>query len=461
MDMTLSPQPSKIKIGIALLASANFLLAFAGGSIMSQETGFNEAIAAGTARIDIALPSLLYGSVGGLFLIKLLTWTELNRRIGLQRFTNTSASVRATLTAICCAMSSAALLIVISNGRVSHWLLVTLLSVRFALWYATRSFRSDEASSYKQQLGWVDLLFYLGIITGIIVWTVTGITPAVYRLKVVLAVDIALQLSGAWLDYLASRQLAGRAEIRTGRELHERSAFHFRQYVQLAIALVALTVGTQIVMLEFRHEIANVSSVPSIVIAFISIYVGGAAAALVCGLVDFELTWQSRAGGDREYAVIRIDDRRYLRFDWLAGVCGATVVAALVINMRGKDSAPALSSVTVFLLLAASIFVYEILALCIFNYMGNKAKQAGHTGLVALTLALMGFGGAIHYYVLYYLAPAKSTVTGLVWPALTYFWWILTAVLGATVSAIAVRAAGSFAREDALEQANTEPAAVS
>ncbi len=459
--MTLSPQPSKIKIGIGLLASANFLLAFAGGAVMSQEDGFNEAIAAGIARIDIALPSLLYGSVGGLFLIKLLTWKELHRRIGLQRFTNTSVSVRATLTAVCCAMSSAALLIVILNGYVSGGLLVTLLSVRFALWYATRSFRSDEAASYKQQLGWVDLLFYLGIITGMIVWTFTKITPAVYRLKVVLAVDIALQLLGALLDYLASRQVAGRAETFIGRELRERPAFHFRQYVQLAIAIVALTVGTQIVMIEFRHDIANVSLVPSIAIAFISIYAGGAAAALVCGLVEFELTWQSRAGGQRAYAVIRLDDRRYLRFDWLAGVCGAIVVAALVINMRGKDSAPALSSVTVFLLLAASIFVYEILALCIFNYIGNKAKRAGHAGLVALTLAFMGFGGAIHYYVLYYMAPAKSTVTGLVWPTLTYYWWILTAVLAVIVSIIAVRAAGTFAREDALEQAHPEPAAVS
>ena len=458
--MNLSPPPSKIKIGIALLASANFLLAFAGGAVMSQENGFNQAIS-GTERIDIALPSLLYGSVGGLFLIKLLTWKELHRRIGLQRFVNTSASMRATLTAICCAMSSAALLIVISKGHVSHGLLVTLLSVRFALWYATRSFRSDEAASYKQQLGWVDLLFYLGIITGIIVWTITGITPAIHLLMVVLAVDIALQLSGSLLDYLASRQLRGKAEIPTDRKLLEPPAFHFRQYIQLASALVALTVGTQIVMIEFRHEIANVSSVPSIVIAFISIYGGGAAAALVCGLVDFELAWQSSPDGHRQYAVIRVDDRRHVRFDWLACVCGAIVVTALIINMRGKDSAPALSSVTVFLLLAASIFVYEILALCIFNYMGNRAKQAGHAGLVALTLALMGFGGAIHYYVLYYLAPAKSTVTGLVWPTLTYYWWILTAVLAVIISAMTVRAAGSFAREDALEPANTEPAAVS
>lgn len=434
--MTPSDKIAKINWGVALLASANFLSAFAGGAILRQQEGIKQALQG--ADLDVVLYGLLLGYVLGIVVIKLLTWKRLSDVFGLGVLVNVSVSSRAAFTSFCCALTSAGLLFAILNaGTTSRWIFGSLLAVRFAFWYATRSFRSEAAAGHNQRLAWVDLLFYLGMILGLF-WTQTEYTP-VKLLMVVLGYDIALQLLGAAFDYFSGRMLTvTEVESAWKDEPLESSTFHFGQYLQLTAAIVALTVGTQIMLLEFGRLIKDGFQFH---MTLASTYGGGAIAAFLYGLVTVKLGWNE--GG---HGVVSVGARtRFFRFDFLAAVSVGIAILAVVMNMPGMQAPQLFRNLLLVLLLAASIFVYEILALCIFDYLGKKVKKAGKAGFVALTLALMGLGGASHYYLFRRLALA---------PPKAYYWLILTSILAVIVAAVAVRAAGDSQFRAAAKQSD-------
>lgn len=375
---------------VTLLTIANFLVAFGGGSILGQE-GVKEI----QGKTDLPILALLIGSSLSVFLLKITPSGILKRAGGW-------ASIAA---AIC----SFALLPLINyhvndkqNIDLDLFLIITLFILRFALWYVSRTIRSDAVAGANHKLAWVDFSFYLGIILGMVAWVWPALRLAgqdsVEMLLWVLKFDALLLLAAGALDLISSRMMSAAPESGAGTRQAVTGGFDLVKYAKLAGALIVLTVGIQIVMLEFRNEFKDTNAPSHInhmdVWIIASIYFGGMLSALANTKVKyiFEPPRGARGSGAILIDLATLEWR--LPFYIIASGSACLLLAAVVVRYLSPGALS--SELTILLLVAASTFIYEIIALAVFNHIGREAKGAKKDGMVALTLGLMGLGGATH-----------------------------------------------------------------
>jgi hypothetical protein len=385
--MSSKNEDRKLDNFIKVLALANFLAAFGGGSILGR--GLEVAKVMSNGRLDNTVLVYMLGFSIGVLMLKIM-------RSDRARFTGGVTSIAGGLTSL--------VLLGIFEAHKSHsnqygsdwhaYLLFALLIIRFGLWFVSRSLRSDAAAGRKQMIAWVEAAYYVGIILGLIIWQ--GYLPwfkAVSFGAGILVLDAVLQSTAGILDILSSRILP---DLPKEGSSHDVLPLPYNKvlYAKMAIAIVTFTAGIQIVALAFRNDLGNYGPM-----AFAALYAGAAAFALLYANIGVQL--EIPIGDQRSigHALIVFGEttRRQVPFAAISIISAALLSSAILANLYVVKSMHDLSGEAagvVLFLIGASAFFYEIIALCIYDTVGKEANKANRKGLVAMMICLMALGAA-------------------------------------------------------------------
>lgn len=389
-----------------LLAIANLLAAFGGGTIMSQARAAAEAHHAYAYNRDDALTAFMVGAAIGMILIGLmkLPQSRLAQRL----------RILGGYLSFGCAFTSLILAFIYyahinrthSAGCWDMKLFLALLGIRFSLWFIPRVLRSDAAAGYGQHIGWIEFFYSFGMVLGLITWTprLTKWIGDMDSFVLILIFDAGFQILAGITDLYArrtpfySQHFAPSENVRISP-----LPIDWGMYAKITLAIVALTIGTQIVAFEFRANL-GVWLGPKIMASF---YAGTAISALIYGRVETKLELPFLFSANRFGALIIDSGNKQRRFSFalISSLAVFPLVIAVVVNLYlipvNCEPTPCSGNtgyktgVAFIVLVAVAAFFFEWIALSLLNFIGVMAKEKQRKGLVAVTYSLMGMGGAI------------------------------------------------------------------
>lgn len=270
----------------------------------------------------------------------------------------------------------------------------SLLCIRFCLWFLPRVLRSKAAAGHQQKLAWVELFYYAGMIVGLVVWRIIGL-PA--SLVVALGVDALLQAVAAVLDFLSGRgdiTVAGGRQTITEAQAEVPVLMGGVSWVRMAIAVVALTVGIQIVAMNLAHDLAGGRLAPYVLAVF---YLGVAVAAIACGTAKATFGWPHDGPVAGRFARLAMHRFRF-PYGIVVAAAGLGICMASVSTGRGWSVGLVLGCIIV------AAFLYEVLALALLDRIGEE-----HATGVVWAYGFMAFFGAA---VLWMLEAAGAGLPG-------------------------------------------------
>lgn len=393
-----------------LFAFANFIAAVGGGTILGKGVGIIDA------------PFLKSGSVLALFAGCLLGLIYL--QIASKKWSATIARWFSFFGAF----SSIILLYIYQtyaiNGKLMAMAAVSffvLLSLRFGFWFYSRVLRASAAAGQQQQIAWVEMGYYVGMIFGLIIWTFFGIN---LDLVTALIIDALLQCVAGTLDIFSNR-----IQVNVTTELSENKASDVTMSLQannawiwrLVMAVVFLTIAIQTIIFYSAHQVA-IWFTPYILAFF---YFGVSIAAYCYKKFNFQLEWITRKNHLSGFAMISSDNKKYTKkisflfAGMLTAIC--TSIAVFGIIIWGWGALPPIESntflqmislreVVLLLFVIVAAFLYEILALAILDRIGLEEKSIKRQGMLIRAYGLMGVGGAVCLWV---LGVSESAMMGL------------------------------------------------
>jgi hypothetical protein len=380
---------------IQMLASANFLAAFGGGAILAlSEKAFKTP--------GDTIKTFLIGSTLGLGLLFFLR-AKLAARIN---------SIGGWFAIAGGAVSLIAAAIFSQHWKCDNsvdygaWSIYLLLSLRFSLWFVARVQRPDIAAGRHQKIGWVELFYYLGIILGL---SITGYlqppeSSASQRIShfilTVLIMDGLLQWLAGGLDLVAQRGSL-RAADSSLTQAPAPLPYNLSWYTRAVVAVVALTIGTQAMTFSFKGIIQYVLPAalkPKSSFVLVSFYTGVACASVIYSLKKIQLEWPYATEKYARFATVFFGEgvgRQRIAFHWLSAIGAAFLALVLLGSQLSIQAGQFLSSfkLIVFLIfIAIASVIYEILALALFDHIGEEMKRLNRGGMVALAYGFMGLG---------------------------------------------------------------------
>jgi hypothetical protein len=386
---------NKQSIHYYFFALSNFLAAFGGGMILGKGTGI------------INTPFLQNGSVLAFFV---------GTTLGLILLQLIPKKMSATLTgwlSICGGFTSLLLLNIFKtssiNGKLkdaSALLFFVLLSIRFGFWFYSRVLRAANAAGQQQQIAWVELGYYLGMIFGLIIWKFFNIN---FGIAIALLIDATLQFVAGILDFKTSNiETKNQYDNICITKSYTEEKYENIWKWKLTSAVVLLTVGTQVVIFSLAHQTSDYLN--SYILA--SFYLGASIAAFFCKRFKIKLAWKSKENRNLAHAMIYFEingiekEISIILLSLLASSCVAISIIEAYnssLNLMNKE--------TIFLgFIFCSAFFYEILALGILDRIGLEEKHTNHKGMVIRTYGMMSVFAAISLWIfgltngsLYYL----------------------------------------------------------
>lgn len=252
-----------------------------------------------------------------------------------------------------------------------------LLSLRFSFWFYSRVLRAAKVAEKQQSLAWVEFGYYSGIILGLILWTFIGTN---YSLVPALIIDGFLQLSAAIIDTKSAKKvLSARSEkILLENNLETERAWGTR----LILSVVLLTVGVQVIIFNQTENLTQIDS--AYILA--TFYLGAAIAAFVFKKYKFEIFWEK---------IIFY----YPILSWQTKGAIKQVNAFLFFLLCVLSVFMMLLNIYIYLFVFAAAFFYEILALGLFDRMGQEDKNK-QSKMVIRSYGLMGINSAITFWIL-------------------------------------------------------------
>jgi hypothetical protein len=384
---------------VQLLAAANFLAAFGGGSILGMaDDAFK------TPRHTVE--TFLLGTTLGLGLLFLLR-SKLFRGAHLTGawFSFAGGTVSLITAAILWQHLADS-----QHDDNAAWAIYLLLSLRFGLWFVARVQRPDIVAGRRRKIGWIELCYYLGVISGIVF--AGTLQDRLNLIQLVLFLDCLSQWVAGFFDLLARRR-APAATVADAAEAVEPLPYNLSWYTRAVLAVVTLTVGTQAVTFGFMGLIKGSSvALPGVgptdpshfILA--TFYLGVAGASVFYGLKKIRLEWPFATKRLARFATIFVGEdgerKKSVAFHWLSAIGAAFLAVAIIGNQLsmqaaafGPDARLTLSVVKLLfflLFIAAAAFIYEVLALTLFDHIGEETKRLNRGGMVALAYGFMGLG---------------------------------------------------------------------
>jgi hypothetical protein len=446
-------QQNKISLPF-LLAIANLLAAFSGGSVLTL------AISCQAVQEEVALIAVMMGSVIGLVLVILLNsiktkWVRTSRKAGgLLSFGGALVSL---------------ILVISYSIHINHpvqndrwdWdihAVHLLLCLLFSLLFVPRVLRSDTIAGDKQKIGWVEFCYSIGMVLGLASWMMLS-KPNKDDFRRVLYFNIGFQILAGLIDFYSSR--LSQASITNTPSLIKKDKNHLPLnwdiYIKVTIAAIALAVGIQVVAFVFSGSLGD----PIHIICLAAFYFGAAVAGLLYSSIKTNLEFQCAASEPSKIGTLTLrllGRTRRISFIFASGLVALPLFAAITISLYRQlnchenmtlpcwslltiypqldchksvcpiEQNPAASATVVFLVIAAA-FLFEWLVLALLNLIGAEAKQKGREGLVAVTFGTMGIGGAAGIAL---LSQLNASV-------FSYFGWMIALIVCIVVANVAIR----------------------
>ena len=381
-----------------LFSLSNFMAAVGGGMILGK----------GVATIQIPVlqgSSLLAFFVGTVFGLALLQITP-------KKFSN----LFSRWFSISGGMTSLILLSIFVFYRVNETLsgnaavlFFILLSVRFGFWFYSRVLRAATAAGQQQRIAWVEFGYYAGVIAGLVLWLLLGVDIGMAS---ALLLDAFLQFGAGLLDLFVNRMQKPVEndiinKLQTIENCQNITTIKHHNKIwgwRLAIAVMLLTVGVQVIIFNLAHQVSNHFS-PYMLAIF---YLGAAASAVFCKRFNVRLEWNLHAAKNRGYATIIFDkygDNKKISFLLLNILSAFSVAAVILIVYRhlGTINIHKLFGIEEFWLLAfvfISTFFYEIITLSLLDRIGLEEKDSPHRGMVLRTYGIMSIAAAVSLWLL-------------------------------------------------------------
>ena len=164
-----------------------------------------------------------------------------------------------------------------------------LLSIRFALWFYSRTLRISRVAAQQHTIAFVELGYYVGMITGMVIWPLFGLGVG---MAAALMIDVGLQLCVGVIDLYTYY-----INPPTYPNIHsEDLSFPVNEHLEsidvgwcwrLVLSAALLGVGTQGVIFDLAHYFSENFS-PYILACF---YLGASIAAIACKRLHIRLDW--------------------------------------------------------------------------------------------------------------------------------------------------------------------------
>ncbi|MBV9576709.1 MAG: hypothetical protein JO149_08815 [Gammaproteobacteria bacterium] len=290
------------------------------------------------------------------------------------------------------------------SGKVAI-LFFILLSLRFGFWFFSRVLRAAAAAGQQQNIAWVEFGYYAGVISGLVIWLLLGIDIG---MAYALLLDAFLQFGAGLLDIFANRIPKPLEKITSeSKTVEEKQAapaivHHSKIWSwRLAIAVMLLTVGVQVIVFNLAHQVSSQFS-PYMLAIF---YLGAAVSAIFCKKFNIRLEWVLHTAKSHSYAAIFLGKSEINKKLNLLGITvfSALCVAAAIVLVNQHIGIANNQGIKTFCLLALvfiATFSYEILALALLDRIGLEEKDAPQQNMVLRTYGLMSIAAAISLWLL-------------------------------------------------------------
>lgn len=369
---------SKNLLRYYLFSFSNLIAAFGGGTILGKCVGIiKDGVFQGSSIF-----AFFVGTVLGLAFLQMIP-KKIAKNAG-QWF------------AFCGGISSFVLFLIFEKCSVegaltgiSGILFFSVLSIRFGFWFYSRVLRASEAAGYKRRIAWVELGYYSGIILGLIIWQFISLPISISS---ILLIDTCVQFLAGFLDYLCATKQSLQSEIACDKNSvldNYNNKSKISWCWRLAISIMLLTIGVQVVTFSLAHLSSTQSS--SYILAVF--YFGVAIAASVYKNLRVSLEWDNK--NNFSYATIKFNQSRvnFLAINILPALL---LFLAVIIAFFYQKKLLNIMYLAIFL----SAFIYEILALAILDRIGLEEKSLNQSGMVIRAYGLMGIGAAISFWIL-------------------------------------------------------------
>jgi hypothetical protein len=265
------------------------LAATSGGRVLSATKGITGLTVLGSG----SLLAFLAGSAVGLGLVVAVRRYPLGRALASLSMATAISSMMllAILWSEASSLENAGALTVWSAGSatlpaLASWLFFLVLVARFALWFASRSLRSDLAASLR--LLWLavtERAYFLGFIIGLLM----GSVSVAGRGNVIGALlwDVLMQSAVAGCGLLQRRPLSPARTPPNSRYLSQDVVLEQPSFWRLTAAFGASTIACQVVIFHVADVLArtNMSTFPAWAgTTLATFYLGVAVAATLCAL---------------------------------------------------------------------------------------------------------------------------------------------------------------------------------
>lgn len=275
-----------------------------------------------------------------------------------------------------------------------------LLSLRFGFWFYSRVLRAAASAGQRQNIAWVELGYYSGVIVGLVLWVFLGFEIG---MAAALLVDSFLQVSAGCLDLFANRNLFNKPDD-TKRENNQKKITAHKNIWgwRLALAAMFMTVGVQVVIFNLAHQVSSQFS-PYILAFF---YLGSAVSAFICKKLNIRLEWKKISSRSLGYAVIfagSTENKKKISFLW-GSILSALSVAMVVLNvvyLRSESfSIFGFKEFWLLFFVFIATFLYGILELAVLDRIGIEEKNSAHRGMILHTYGIMSIAAVFGLWIL-------------------------------------------------------------
>ncbi|HKQ03845.1 MAG TPA: hypothetical protein VJ464_01840 [Blastocatellia bacterium] len=365
------------RIRLALLCSANLLAACGGGVLFG--TALNSLKDARMLKPGDAIFVYIYGSILALLILSLSPqWLK---KRGITIFSLATACV------------VWALIYELQYSHGTKWLgenwIFGLLCMHFCFFITARGLRSDISAGLKSQLPWVELFFYLGWILGLIVERYFTPEPVSMEVSIqLLSANLILQLIAGGFDLIAvnaRRNAAGSPE--PTEEESKSIRFDWWRYARLTAALCTFYACIEAVFWGFVTQMEDSGRKEVATYALVVSYLGSALASIFYARQQVRLRLPSKESFERGFKRAGEANAWSWPLSFVAVLVLAGGLTALLLYQP-------LNRLLITVVLIVVFFLIEIVYLVFGDQIGEEAKLAGRSGLVAVTLGLIALSMA-------------------------------------------------------------------
>lgn len=279
-----------------------------------------------------------------------------------------------------------------------------LLCIRFGFWFYSRVLRASSVAGYQQNIAWVELGYYSGMIGGLVFWNILNLNVI---MSTALIIDAFLQFSAGIIDLYVKYQASKITQKNTNNISTDYSTIkkiiHPAWYWNVALAVILITVGAQVIIFSLAHKVSTFFS-PYILAVF---YFGVSLAAYVYKLLQIEMSYKEK--NFKTYPIFLLhykNNKVELSISLVTMFLTLSILLVIIgiVNLHwGIEifSFPlGLKGISILIFVAVAAFIYELFALALLDRIGLEERISNQSGYVMRTYGYMGMGAALSLWII-------------------------------------------------------------